>query len=104
MLRVELFVGTIKRDRRGSSGYQHEAFRYAFDRDPHRHALSKAHTAERRLHIGEQRARSGGPVTVADGRRHSVDMTFEHAVMANPPARRMRAIMDVAELGVFEIA
>src|SRR3546814_10697328 len=29
MLRVELFVGTIKRDRRGASGYQHEAFRYA---------------------------------------------------------------------------
>src|SRR3546814_7867201 len=75
-----------------ASGYLHEAFRYAVDRDPHRHALGKAHPAERRLHIGEQRARSGGPFTVADGRRHPDDMTFEHAVLAHQPDRRMLAL------------
>src|SRR3546814_3749289 len=50
------------------------------------------------------RARSGGPFTVADGRRHPDDMTFEHAVLAHQPDRRMLALMDVAELGFFEIA
>src|SRR3546814_13098921 len=60
--------------------------------------------AERRLHVGEQRARSGGPCTVADGRRHPDDMTVEHAVRAHQPDRRMLARMDVAELGFFEIA
>src|SRR3546814_7990755 len=87
-----------------ASGYQHEAFRYAVDRDPHRHALGKAHPAERRLHIGEQRARSGGPFTVADGRRHPDDMIFEHAVLAHQPDRRMLALMVVAVLGFFAIA
>src|SRR3546814_3957380 len=81
-----------------------DLFRYAVDRDPHRHALGKAHPAERRLHIGEQRARSGGPFTVADGRRHPDDMTFEHAVLAHQPDRRMLALLVVAELGFFEIA
>src|SRR3546814_5683132 len=42
--------------------------------------------------------------TVADGRRHPDDMTFEHAVLAHQPDRRMLALMDVAELGFFEIA
>src|SRR3546814_3471601 len=50
------------------------------------------------------RARSGGPFTVADGRRHPDDMTFEHAVLAHQSDRRMLALMDVAELGFFEIA
>src|SRR3546814_9815544 len=36
--------------------------------------------------------------------RHPDDMTFEHAVLAHQPDRRMLALMDVAELGFFEIA